>query len=112
MWDVTIAFPEQIEQAANASGSLIGLPTSDEIENVVVVGMGGSGIAGDIMRAVAGPFMPVPIVVTKGYAPPSLVGPTRVCVALSFSGDTEGTVAAAQIAALAGARVVVIARGG
>ena len=66
MWDVTAAFPEQVEQAAKSSDSLIGLPSHDEIENVVVLGMGGSGIAGDIMTAVAGPFMPVPIVVTKG----------------------------------------------
>jgi glucose/mannose-6-phosphate isomerase len=112
MWDVTAAFPEQVEQAAKSSDSLIGLPSHDEIENVVVLGMGGSGIAGDIMTAVAGPFMPVPIVVTKGYEPPSFVGPSTLCFALSFSGNTEETVEAAQTAALAGARMVVIAKGG
>jgi glucose/mannose-6-phosphate isomerase len=112
MWDVTAAFPEQVEHAAKASESLIGLPSHDEIENVVVLGMGGSGIAGDIMTAVAGPFMPVPIVVTKGYEPPSFVGPSTLCFALSFSGNTEETVQAAQTAALSGARMVVIAKGG
>jgi glucose/mannose-6-phosphate isomerase len=112
MWDSTAAFPEQVEHAAKSSESLIGLPLHDEIENVVVLGMGGSGIAGDIMTAVAGPFMPVPIVVTKGYEPPNFVGPTTLCFALSFSGDTEETVEAAQIAALSGARMVVIAKGG
>jgi glucose/mannose-6-phosphate isomerase len=112
MWDVMAAFPEQVEDAAAASTSLIGLPSHDEIENVVVLGMGGSGIAGDIMTAVAGPFMPVPIVVTKGYEPPSFVGPTTLCFALSFSGDTEETIEAAQTAALAGSRMVVVAKGG
>jgi glucose/mannose-6-phosphate isomerase len=112
MWDSTAAFPEQVEHAAKSSESLIGLPLHDEIENVVVLGLGGSGIAGDIMTAVAGPFMPVPIVVTKGYEPPNFVGPTTLCFALSFSGDTEETVEAAQIAALSGARMVVIAKGG
>ena len=112
MWDVTLAFPEQVEQAAKDSSSLIGLPTHDDIENVVVLGMGGSGIAGDIMTSVAGPFMPVPIVVTKGYEPPSFVGPSTLCFALSFSGNTEETVDAAQTAALAGARMVVVAKGG
>jgi glucose/mannose-6-phosphate isomerase len=112
MWDATIAFPEQVEHAVKASASLIGLPSHDEIEHVVVLGMGGSGIAGDIMTAVAGPFMPVPVVVTKGYEPPNFVGPTTLCFALSFSGDTEETVEAAQIAALSGARMVVIAKGG
>ena len=103
MWEVTEGFSEQVEHAAKASDSLIGLPSHDEIENVVVLGMGGSGIAGDIMTAVAGPFMPVPIVVTKGYEPPSFVGPTTLCFALSFSGDTEETVEAAQTAYEAGA---------
>ena len=50
-------------------------PTTTTIDNVVVLGMGGSGIAGDVLAAIAGPFVPVPIVVTKGYAPPSFVGP-------------------------------------
>ena len=112
MWDATVGFPEQVEHAAKSSASLIGLPQHDEIENVVVLGMGGSGIAGDLMTAVAGPFMPVPVVVTKGYEPPNFVGPTTLCFALSFSGDTEETVEAAQIAALSGARMVVIAKGG
>jgi glucose/mannose-6-phosphate isomerase len=112
MWDVTASFPEQVERALADNQSFIGLPDKESIENVVVLGMGGSGIAGDIMTAVAGPFMSVPVVVTKGYEPPSFVGPTTLCFALSFSGDTEETVEAAQTAALAGARMVVIAKGG
>ena len=71
--------------------------------------MGGSGIAGDVVLSVAGPFMAVPVVVYKGYEPPSFVGPTTLCFALSFSGNTEETVEAAQTAALAGARMVVVA---
>jgi glucose/mannose-6-phosphate isomerase len=74
--------------------------------------MGGSGIAGDVMTALAGPFMPVPVVVTKGYEPPNFVGPGTLCFALSFSGDTEETVEAASAAALAGASMVVVAGGG
>jgi glucose/mannose-6-phosphate isomerase len=112
MWDSAASFPEQVEDAAAQTQSFIGLPSHDEIENVVVLGMGGSGIAGDLMTALAGPFMPVPIVVTKGYEPPSFVGPSTLCFALSFSGDTEETIEAAQTAALAGARMVVIAKGG
>ena len=112
MWDVTLAFPEQVERAAKESASLIGLPSHEDIENVVVLGMGGSGIAGDVMTCIAGPFMPVPIVVTKGYEPPSFVGPNTLCFALSFSGDTDETIDAAQTAALSGARMVVIAKGG
>jgi glucose/mannose-6-phosphate isomerase len=56
--------------------------------------------------------VPVPVVVSKGYAPPAFVGPGTLCFAVSFSGETEETIEAAQAAAAAGARMVVISRGG
>ncbi|HMG45045.1 MAG TPA: bifunctional phosphoglucose/phosphomannose isomerase [Acidimicrobiales bacterium] len=112
MFGVTAGFPEQVRSAVGAAQGLEGLPDHDAIDNVVVLGMGGSGIAGDVLTAVGGPFVPVPIVVAKGYAPPSFVGPETLCFAVSFSGDTEETVEAASAAAAAGARMVVIARGG
>jgi glucose/mannose-6-phosphate isomerase len=112
MWDAALAFPEQVEQAAKQSVDFSRLPTHDEIENIVVLGMGGSGMVGDVILSVAGPFMATPIVVCKSYEPPSFAGPTTLCIALSFSGNTEETVEAAQTAALAGARMVVVAGGG
>jgi glucose/mannose-6-phosphate isomerase len=112
MWDATMAFPEQVEQAAAQTLDFSRLPAHEEIENIVVLGMGGSGIVGDLMISVAGPFMAVPIVVCKSYEPPSFAGPTTLCIALSFSGDTEETLEAAQTAALAGARMVVISGAG
>ena len=104
MWDATMAFPEQVEQAAAQDLDFSRLPSHDEIENVVVLGIGGSGIVGDVMLSVAGPFMATPVVVCKSYEPPSFAGPTTLCVAVSYSGDTEETIEAAQTAALAGAR--------
>jgi glucose/mannose-6-phosphate isomerase len=112
MLGVVSRFPDQVREAAAAVHDLDGLPDHDAIDSVVVLGMGGSGIAGDVLAAVGGPFVPVPIVVTKGYAPPSFVGPGTLCFAVSFSGDTEETVEAAEAAASAGARMVVLARGG
>jgi glucose/mannose-6-phosphate isomerase len=112
MFGVTAGFPEQVAQAAGVAAGIEGLPPADEVANVVVLGMGGSGIAGDVLAAVGGPFVPVPIVVSKGYAPPSFVGPGTLCFAVSFSGDTEETLEAAQAAAAAGARMVVVTAGG
>jgi glucose/mannose-6-phosphate isomerase len=112
MWDVTMGLPEQVEDAVAAADGLERLPDRESIETVVVLGMGGSGIAGDVMTSLAGPFMPVPVVVTKGYEPPNFVGPGTLCFALSFSGNTEETVEAAQLAALSGASMVVVAGGG
>ena len=105
-------FPEQVARAARAVAGARGLPRLDSVANVAVLGMGVSALAGDVMAAVAGPFVPVPMVVARGYGPPSFVGPGTLCFAVSFSGDTEETVEAAQAAAAAGARMVVVAGGG
>ena len=112
MFDATASTPEQVATAAEAARGLDGLPRREEVESVVVLGMGGSGIAGDILLATAAPFMPVPVVVVKSYIPPAFVSDTSLVFAISFSGDTEETVEAASEAAVQGARVVVVSGGG
>jgi glucose/mannose-6-phosphate isomerase len=112
MFGTAARFPEQVEAAAAAAAGVGGLPDHDTIDNVVVLGMGGSGVAGDVLAAVGGPFVPVPVVVSKGYAPPAFVGPGTLCCVVSFSGETEETLEAAQAAAAAGAHMVAICKGG
>ena len=89
MLAATAALPEQIAAAADRATGLSELPLIDDVNSVVVLGMGGSGIAGDIVAAVAGPFMPVPVVVAKSYELPAFVGEGSLVFAVSFSGDTE-----------------------
>ncbi|MDP8992921.1 MAG: SIS domain-containing protein [Actinomycetota bacterium] len=112
IWDATAALPEQVEVAARDARGLEGLPHREAVENVVVVGMGGSGIAGDILLATAGAFMAVPAVVVKSYTLPAFVGDRSLVFAVSFSGDTEETIEAASDAAAQGATVVAITSGG
>jgi len=112
MWDATMAFPDQVASGVHAVDGLSGLPNGAEIENVVVLGMGASGIAGDLVIGAGGQFMAVPVVVTKSYEPPNFTGPSTLCFALSFSGDTEETVESAQLAYEAGANLVVISADG
>jgi glucose/mannose-6-phosphate isomerase len=112
MFDLAAALPEQVAAAAELGAEVEGLPDREAIEQVVVLGMGGSGMAGDVLAAVAGPFMPVPVTVAKGYEAPASVGEGTLCFAISYSGDTEETVEAAQSAAVAGARMVVLSSGG
>ena len=88
------------------------LPEHDDVEHVVVLGMGGSGVAGDVAIAVAGPFMAVPVVVHKGYGLPNFVDRHTLVVAVSFSGETEETLESAALAADAGASLVAVTRGG
>lgn len=112
MFDITAALPEQVAAAADVAADMDGLPDHDSIENVVVLGMGGSGIAGDLLVAAASPFMPVPIVVGKGYELPAFVGEASLVFAISFSGNTEETIEAATDAAMQGAKLVVVTSGG
>jgi glucose/mannose-6-phosphate isomerase len=106
------ALPDQMQHALRASEGLEGLPKKERIENVVVLGMGGSGIAGDVLVAAAAPFVPVPITVVKGYEIPAFVGEGSLVFAVSCSGDTEETVEAATEAAVQGAKIVVVSKGG
>ena len=112
LWGATTGLPEQVETAVAATRDIGDLPDHEQVENVVVLGMGGSGIAGDVLMAVAAPFMPVPVTVVKGYEPPDYVGTGSLVFALSFSGNTEETLEAAAAAYEAGASLVVVAGGG
>ena len=111
-WEAMLGLPEQVESALRTARGLGGLPPHDQIEHVVVVGMGGSGIAGDVLVAAALPFLPVPVTVVKEHAPPDYVGPGSLVFAMSFSGDTEETLEAASQTFEAGAAMVVVASGG
>jgi len=79
---------------------------------VVIAGMGGSAIGGDLLRTWAEPVAPVPIVVVRDYRLPAWVGPETLVVASSYSGETEETLAAFQEAVQRGARVVALTTGG
>ena len=112
MFDAAAALPEQITAAVGAAEGVEGLPAGDTVDNVLVLGMGGSGVTGDLVQNIAGPFMPVPVVVVKGYEPPSYVNERTLVFAMSFSGDTEETLDAVETAASGGARIVAVTRGG
>ena len=112
MLAATAGFPEQIEAAIARSQAVEGLPAPGGITNILVVGMGGSGVVGDFLTVTAGPFTTLPIVVIKNYEPPSYVSDGTLVLAVSFSGNTEETLQAATTAATLGGRVVAITTGG
>lgn len=106
------ALPAQLETALDAAVGVNVAASSVPISNVIVMGMGGSGVAGDIVSALAAPVMPVPVTVAKGYECPAFVGPSTLAIAVSFSGNTEETLEAASAAHDAGASVVAVTSGG
>jgi glucose/mannose-6-phosphate isomerase len=122
IFEATTGLPEQMEAAVRAAEAVtsevhelspvqaVGAPSW--VQQVVVFGMGGSGIAGDILVATAGAVLPVPAMVVKSYECPPFVGEGTLVFAISASGDTEETIEATTDAALNGARVVAITGGG
>ena len=112
MFAAAAELPEQVEQAAAGARDLDGLPDHEDVENVVLLGMGGSGIAGDVLTVAAGPFMPVPVVVHKGYGIPNFIDEHTLVFAVSFSGETEEVIEGATAASACGGHLVCISAGG
>jgi glucose/mannose-6-phosphate isomerase len=106
--------PEQLAAAHEAAGEIHKdrYPRADDIMNIVVMGMGGSGISGDVVAAAFNDELPVPINVLKQIRTPAYVGTQTLAFAVSYSGDTEETVSMAQSAVEKGARLIAISRGG
>lgn len=113
VWDATLDLPEQITRARSrfedGAGALDGLATP---ASVVVFGMGGSGIAGDVANLIAADRASVPLAVVKDYRCPHWVDATTLAVAVSFSGNTEETIEAVSAARARGATVVAVTTGG
>jgi glucose/mannose-6-phosphate isomerase len=88
------------------------LAEDDRPRAVVVVGMGGSGIAADVAVAVCGRTCPVPVVPHRGHRLPGWVGPMDLVIAVSCSGSTEETLSATDEALRRGSRVVTVGAAG
>ncbi len=73
---------------------------------VVVAGVGGSGISGDVLAAVAGWGCPVPVIVHRDYDLPRWVGAADAVIGVSCSGTTEETLSAVEQAVSRGCNVV------
>jgi len=83
-----------------------------DIRSVVVLGMGGSAIAGDLVAGLVRGICPVPILVSRDYALPAHVNSHTLVLGSSYSGNTEETLTAVEEAWEQDAQVVVITTGG
>jgi glucose/mannose-6-phosphate isomerase len=81
-------------------------------DNVAVAGMGGSGVTGDVLAALAFGESPVPVVTAKGDRLPAFVGPGTLLIAVSYSGNTEEALACYEASGMLGAHRIVVSSGG
>ncbi len=99
-------FPEQIERALGLSCRV---PHGFQgFKNAVVLGMGGSAIAGDLLAH----FSTVPVVTVRDYALPPWVDSDTLLVAISYSGETEETLSAFRAGVRRTKRAVALTSGG
>ena len=83
-----------------------------EIRNVVVAGLGGSGIGANLVQAIIAPELKVPFMVSKAYDLPAFIDEHTLFIASSFSGNTEETLTSLKEAFARKCTVIAITSGG
>lgn len=112
MFDVIADFPGQLKQAFEiGSGITIDLDTSG-INNIIITGLGGSAIGGDLLRSYLQYEIKLPVQVNRNYYIPAYADEHTLVVCSSYSGDTEETLSAYNEAKNKGCKIVCISAGG
>ena len=111
MFEFLYNLPSQFEECLGMDFSAVSRLRKD-YSHIVVTGMGGSAIGGDILRCYCQRRASSPVAVTRDYVLPRFVGPGSLVLAVSYSGNTEETLAAYEQAREQGASVVAVTTGG
>jgi glucose/mannose-6-phosphate isomerase len=111
MLETVAEIPEMLLDAASLSNK-ISVPAFDGIRHIVFAGMGGSAISGDIASDLLRDKVKLPFSVNRSYRIPSFVDQATLFFAVSYSGNTEETLAATGEAAKRGAKIVCVTSGG
>ncbi len=112
MRDAIRVFSHQIEEAvAIGQAAKVRLPRKG-IHTILITGLGGSAIGGDILRSYLAGECPVPIIVNRFYTLPEFVDSSTLVVVSSYSGNTEETISAYKDAVRKKAKIVCITTGG
>ncbi|MGB9797175.1 MAG: bifunctional phosphoglucose/phosphomannose isomerase, partial [bacterium] len=110
MFSLALRMPEDIENALADFESRTFSRFNPS--NIVVCGMGGSAIGGDLVYSLLRDELPVPFFVLRDYNLPAFINRHTLFYAISYSGNTEETISAYKEAKARGARRVVISSGG
>ena len=107
------SFPRQINDQWEALKSLdLDLDRFSGIENIVIAGMGGSAISGDIAKMLSKKELSVPITVVRDYSIPRWTDERTLFILSSYSGNTEETISCFKAAILKSKKIISISTGG
>ncbi len=112
MYNLIDGFPRQLKEALEIGRKAELKAAGGPYSNVVITGLGGSGIGGRIVAQLVAAEAKCPIEVYSNYYLPAYVNHKSLVIACSYSGNTEETLAAMEQALSKGARVCVITSGG
>lgn len=106
-------FPKQIADAIEiASRSDLSFYKNKSFNSVVICGMGGSGIGGKMVSQLFANQASLPIILAQSYDVPGFVNEHTLVIGSSYSGNTEETLSAVQMAHEKGATIVGVSSGG
>lgn len=106
------SLPKQLASARDAVKAAPPKLALAGVRDVVVTGLGGSAIAGDVFRSIFWKTSPRNLSVNRFYELPGHVGKDSLVVCASYSGNTEETLAAFHQALKRKAKIFVMASGG
>jgi glucose/mannose-6-phosphate isomerase len=112
MKKLVLDFPIQLQEALIIGKNYRFTTELKDFNNVVVTGLGGSGIGGSIVQNYVFDKLKVPFLVNKDYSLPAFVGRKSLVIVCSYSGNTEETLMAMREAIKKRATVVCITSGG
>ncbi len=105
-------FSKQLGEAINIGNASKLTPSANKISNVLICGLGGSGIGGNIASELVVANANVPVNITKGYFIPTYVDENTMVIISSYSGNTEETINCMELAMAKNAKIVCITSGG
>ena len=105
-------FTSHLKDAINIGNNSSLDPKFNPIDNVLICGLGGSGIGGTIANDIIGKNATIPIVASKDYSIPNFVSKNTLVIVNSYSGNTEETLSALEKCQSRGAEIAVITSGG
>lgn len=103
---------EQVHLAWEETRSLKSSAAYKNVQNIVLVGMGGSGLAGRLAADSLRGEMKIPVALVHDYNIPAFVNSKTLVVLVSFSGNTEEVIEAAKTAKKKRAKLAVVTSGG
>src|SRR5207249_3244085 len=91
---LVLDFPIQLQEALIIGKNYRFIAHQKEFANVVVTGLGGSGIGGSIVQNYVFDKLKIPFTVNKDYSLPAFISRKSLVIVCSYSGNTEETLAA------------------